>query len=175
MALTGNMIAEAIGGNASIVNYCMFVAVISMLALFYLFTVSIKPDFAILPILPLVLDALLTLFFLIGGIALAAELNVHSCSSSVSSETHVADFAYYTDLCSGLSKGKPRHKRVEESRQAMPRGTSCVRVPLVRFRRLYGIISVLGFGSARWKHAWAQIQRRCASNVPGLNCEQHVH
>ncbi|SLM36279.1 non-classical export protein [Lasallia pustulata] len=82
MALTGNMIAEAIGGNASIVNYCMFVAVISMLALFYLFTVSIKPDFAILPILPLVLDALLTLFFLIGGIALAAELNVHSCSSS---------------------------------------------------------------------------------------------
>ncbi|KAI4132854.1 MAG: hypothetical protein LQ347_002429 [Umbilicaria vellea] len=82
MALTGNMIAEAVGGNASIVNYCMFVAVISMLALFYLFAVSIKPDFAMLPILPLILDALLTLFFLIGGIALAAELDVHSCGNS---------------------------------------------------------------------------------------------
>lgn len=85
MALTGNMIAEAIGGNASIVNYCMFVAVISMLALFYLFAVSIKPDFAMIPILPLILDALLTLFFLIGGIALAAELDVHSCSDLVCS------------------------------------------------------------------------------------------
>lgn len=85
MALTGNMIAEAVGGNASIINYCMFVAVISMLALFYLFAVSIKPDFVILPILPLIMDALLTLFFLIGGIALAAELDVHSCGNSVSS------------------------------------------------------------------------------------------
>lgn len=92
MALTGNMIAEAVGGNASIVNYCMFVAVISMLALFYLFAVSIKPDFAMLPILPLILDALLTLFFLIGGIALAAELDVHSCGNSVSSISLITYF-----------------------------------------------------------------------------------
>ena len=111
MALTGNMIAEAVGGNASIVNYCMFVAVISMLALFYLFAVSIKPDFAMIPILPLVLDALLTLFFLIGGIALAAELDVHSCSNKVSSPRgFTLASACYAHLYSGLLKGQPCHQ-----------------------------------------------------------------
>ena len=60
----------------------------------------------------------------------------------------------------------------------MPRGTSRVRVPLVRLRRLSGVISLLGPGSRQWRHAGPQIQRRCASNVPGLNFvlgEQHVH
>ena len=87
MALVGNAIHMSIGGSPSIINYCMFVAVISMLCLFYLFVVSFKPDFVILPILPLILDALLTLFFLIGGIALAAELKVHSCGNIVSSSS----------------------------------------------------------------------------------------
>ena len=87
MALVGNAIAMSIGGSPSIINYCMFVAVISMLCLFYLFVVSIKPDFVILAILPLILDAVLTLFFLIGGIALAAELKVHSCGNFVSFST----------------------------------------------------------------------------------------
>ncbi|MCJ1322515.1 hypothetical protein MMC15_007864 [Xylographa vitiligo] len=81
MALVGNMIHEAIGGNPSIVNYVMFVAVISMLSLFYLIAATISEGFVIIPILPVVLDALNTLFFLIGGIALAAYLGVHSCGN----------------------------------------------------------------------------------------------
>ena len=84
MALVGNMIHEAIGGNPSIVNYVMFVAVISMLSLFYLIAATISEGFVIIPILPVVLDALNTLFFLIGGIALAAYLGVHSCGNIVS-------------------------------------------------------------------------------------------
>ncbi|MCJ1471457.1 hypothetical protein MMC13_000096 [Lambiella insularis] len=81
MALVGNMIHEAIGGNPSIVNYVMFVSVISMLSLFYLIAATISEGFAIIPILPVLVDAFNTLFFLIGGIALAAYLGVHSCGN----------------------------------------------------------------------------------------------
>jgi len=81
MALVGNMIHESIGGNPSIVNYVMFVSVISMLSLFYLIAATISEGFVIIPILPVVVDGLNTLFFLIGGIALAAYLGVHSCGN----------------------------------------------------------------------------------------------
>lgn len=84
MALTGNMIQEAFAGNPSIVNYCMFLAVFSMLSLFYLFAATANEGFAIHPMLMLALDALNTLLFLIGGIALAAQLRVHSCGNDVS-------------------------------------------------------------------------------------------
>jgi hypothetical protein len=84
LCLAGNMIHDANGGNPSIVNYSMFVAVISMLALFYLFAATANEAFAFHPMLMLAVDALLTLFFLIGGIALAAELGVHSCGNEVS-------------------------------------------------------------------------------------------
>ena len=77
------MIAEAFGGNPSIINYVMFVAVFGMLSLFYLIVVTIKEDFAISPVFPVVADALNALFFLIGGIALAAYLGAHSCSNQV--------------------------------------------------------------------------------------------
>jgi len=80
MALVGNMIAEAVGGNPSIVNYTMFVAVFGMLSLFYLIGAAIIEALAI-PIASLALDALNTIFFLIGGIALAADLGVHSCGN----------------------------------------------------------------------------------------------
>ena len=88
MALVGNMIHEAVGGNPSIVNYVMFVAVISMLSLFYLIAVTFSEGFVIIPILPVIVDALNTLFFLIGGIALAAYLGVHSCGNIVSFSNH---------------------------------------------------------------------------------------
>jgi len=84
MALVGNMIADAIAGNPSIVNYCMFVAVFSMISLIYLIAATVNEGFVIMPILPLIVDALNTLFFLIGGIALAAYLGVHSCGNVVS-------------------------------------------------------------------------------------------
>lgn len=84
MALVGNMIQEAFAGNPSIVNYVMFVAVFSMLSLIYLIAASVNEGFAVLSWLPLVVDGLNTLFFLIGGIALAAYLRVGSCSNEVS-------------------------------------------------------------------------------------------
>ncbi|KAL8731028.1 MAG: hypothetical protein Q9166_003679 [cf. Caloplaca sp. 2 TL-2023] len=80
LALTGNVIAEAFNGNHSIINYTMFVAVFAMLSLFYLIGAAIIESFAI-PLAMLVLDAINTLLFLIGGIALAAYLGVHSCSN----------------------------------------------------------------------------------------------
>ncbi|KAI4170303.1 MAG: hypothetical protein LQ343_005056 [Gyalolechia ehrenbergii] len=79
MALIGNVIADAIAGNPSIVNYVMFVSVFAMLSLFYLIGAAIMESLAI-PIAMLVLDALNTLLFLVGGIALAAYMGVHSCS-----------------------------------------------------------------------------------------------
>lgn len=84
MALVGNMIADAKSGNPSIINYTMFVAVFAMLSLFYLIAGTINENFAISPFFMLAADALNTLFFLVGGIALAAYLNVHSCGNRVS-------------------------------------------------------------------------------------------
>ncbi|KAL9025156.1 MAG: hypothetical protein Q9196_005978, partial [Gyalolechia fulgens] len=82
MALIGNVIADAVAGNPSIINYVIFVSVFAMLSLFYLIGATIMESFAI-PIAVLVLDALNTLLFLIGGIALAAYMGVHSCSRKV--------------------------------------------------------------------------------------------
>lgn len=76
------MIAEAFAGNHSIINYIMFVAVFAMLSLLYLIGAAIIESVAI-PLAMLALDALNTLLFLIGGIALAAYMGVHSCSNGV--------------------------------------------------------------------------------------------
>ena len=84
MALVGNMIADATGGNPSIVNYVMFVSVFGMLSLFYLIAGTISEAFAISPFFMIAADALNTLFFLVGGIALAGYLKVHSCHNHVS-------------------------------------------------------------------------------------------
>lgn len=81
MAITGNMIALAFGGNPSAVNYAMFVSVISMVSLIYLITATVREKFAIHPALMIAVDALNTLFFFCGGIALAATLGVRSCGN----------------------------------------------------------------------------------------------
>ncbi|KAL8686158.1 MAG: hypothetical protein Q9218_007306 [Villophora microphyllina] len=78
LALTGNIIHDAFAGNPSIINYVMFVAVFAMLSLIYLIAASVMEAFAI-PIAMVALDAINMLLFLIGGIALAAYLGVHSC------------------------------------------------------------------------------------------------
>ena len=83
MALTGDIIADAIAGNPSSVNYTMFVAVFSMLCLFYFFLVAFNDRFTIFPWLPVALDALNTLFFFAAAVALAARLHVHSCGNKV--------------------------------------------------------------------------------------------
>lgn len=82
MALTGNMIHDAFGGNPAIVNYVMFVSVFGMLSLFYLIAATIKEDFAVAPMFMVIADGLNVLLFLVGGIALAAYLGVHSCANS---------------------------------------------------------------------------------------------
>jgi len=82
MALVGNMIATAFAGNPSIVNYDMFVAVFGMLSLFYLIPATFNEGFQFHPALMVGLDVLNTLFFLIGGIATAAYLGVHSCGNA---------------------------------------------------------------------------------------------
>ena len=84
MALVGNMIASALGGNPSIVNYSMFVAVLSMLSLVYQIAALHSESFVVMSAIPVVVDGLNTLFFLAGGIALAAYLQVHSCTDAVS-------------------------------------------------------------------------------------------
>ena len=83
MALTGNMIHDATKGNPSTINYVMFVAVFGMLSLIYLTLATVNEGFAVSPFFMLAADALNTLFFLVGGIALAASLNVHSCGNAV--------------------------------------------------------------------------------------------
>jgi hypothetical protein len=83
MALTGNIIADAVAGNPSSINYTIFVSVFSMLCLFYFFAGAFNDGFVIHPSLPLLLDALNTLFFFAGAVALAAKLGVHSCSIQV--------------------------------------------------------------------------------------------
>ena len=83
LALVGNMIHDAFKGNPSIVNYVMFVAVFSMLCLIYLIASTVSEGLTLFPWLPLAVDTVLMLLFLIGGIALAADLKVHSCSNLV--------------------------------------------------------------------------------------------
>lgn len=61
----------------------MFVAVFAMLSLIYLIAATISETFAINPLFMVIADALNALLFLIGGIALAAYLDVHSCGNKV--------------------------------------------------------------------------------------------
>lgn len=84
LAITGNMISLAIGGNPSIVNFCMFAAIFSALSLIYLFAATHSEAFAGHPMGPLIVNALNVLFFFCAGVALAVQLGVHSCGDDVS-------------------------------------------------------------------------------------------
>lgn len=81
IALVGNMIQEAIAGNPSSINYTMFVAVFSMLSLFYLIAAALRESLATPPFLPLLLDVVNTLLFFIAAVVLSAKLGVHSCGN----------------------------------------------------------------------------------------------
>ena len=83
MALVGNIIADAFSGNPSVINFDMFVAVFSMLSLFYLILAAWTESAPGHPIIPLALDVLNTLFFFCGAVAMAAKLHVHSCDNKV--------------------------------------------------------------------------------------------
>ena len=62
----------------------MFVAVFGMLSLFYLIPASVKDSFTIHPMLMVAIDTLNTIFFFCAAVALAADLDVHSCGNKVS-------------------------------------------------------------------------------------------
>lgn len=95
MGLIGNVIAEAFAGNPSSVNYAMFTVAFSLFTLFYLIPASYNPDWAIHPIIVIVVDALNAIFFFCAGVALAAKLHVHSCSNNVSFIVHSARWCPY--------------------------------------------------------------------------------
>jgi len=80
MALIGNVIADAIGGNAASINYAMFVSVISWIALLYGLGAALFERLAI-PILLLVLDGLVMVFSFTSAIVLAARLHARSCTN----------------------------------------------------------------------------------------------
>lgn len=84
MAITGNIIETAFGGNPSVINYTMFVAVFSMLTLFYAIAICFKEEMTFHKLVPSVLDILNALFFFCAGVALAAELGAHNCNNYVS-------------------------------------------------------------------------------------------
>lgn len=124
MALVGNMIADAKSGNPSIVNYTMFVAVFGMLSLFYLIAGTINEAFAIAPMFMVAADALNTIFFLVGGIALAAKLGVHSCGNQVSwNETEVHSPVVKTHDTIGLSQVQWGDQWLRQHEQEVSRGS----------------------------------------------------
>jgi hypothetical protein len=108
MALVGNMISEAKGGNPSTINYIMFTAVFAMLTLFYLIPATCSEKFIGHPIIMLVLDVLNVIFFFCAAIALPAMLRVHSCSNRVwllPVTLRCADFFLHISLSKKIKPG----------------------------------------------------------------------
>lgn len=80
MALVGNVIADAFAGNASSINYAIFVSTFDMLVLIIGIAAAFM-DLSSFGLILLALDGLAALFTLIAGIVLAAKLGVHSCGN----------------------------------------------------------------------------------------------
>jgi Membrane-associating domain len=83
LALSAALVAnQPDGGSPSQVNYDVFVGVFSLLTWFYTVGASsVSPDGLGSPIIVLIMDALNTLFYFAGGIAMAVALRVHSCGN----------------------------------------------------------------------------------------------
>jgi len=84
MAIIGNMIASAFGGNPSVINYDMFTVVFGMLTLFYLIAIAFAEQFTFHKFVPAGLDLLNCFFYFCAAVATAAELGTHSCNNTVS-------------------------------------------------------------------------------------------
>lgn len=107
MALIGNMIAQAFAGNPATVNYAMWTSSFSLLTLFYLVPASFNPDWAIHPIIMIVLDALNFIFFLSNAIALAARLGCHSCGNQ--------EYIHSNEITSGSTNPSKRCREAQAS------------------------------------------------------------
>lgn len=82
LALVAASIDDQFFGNSS-VNWAMFVAVFSMIVVFYGMAAAFVESLA-QPMILGAMDGLATLFNFIAGVVLAARLGVHSCSNRVS-------------------------------------------------------------------------------------------
>jgi hypothetical protein len=90
MALVGSMISTSgwnqiprQGGNAAEVNYAMFLSVWTLFSMLVFVPVALDyGHFDELLVAALAFDGLSLLFYMCGGIALAAAMNVHSCSNT---------------------------------------------------------------------------------------------
>jgi len=80
LALVGNAIATAFAGNPSSVNFAMFVAALSAVAVLYGLAAAFIESLVI-PIVMMVMDGILVVFTFIAGTLLAAKLGVHSCGN----------------------------------------------------------------------------------------------
>ncbi|RKU44396.1 hypothetical protein DL546_004902 [Coniochaeta pulveracea] len=78
-ALIGNVIALNHSGHMVSINFAMFVAVLSWLAVIYGLVASIV-EAVMIPIVLFVLDGLATLFTFIAAIVLSAKLGAPNCS-----------------------------------------------------------------------------------------------
>jgi len=78
-ALIGNAIHEAVSGNPSSVNFAMFVAVLSWVALIAGAAAAFVE--AIPGMIIMAIDGIATLFTFIAAVVLSAKLGVHSCSN----------------------------------------------------------------------------------------------
>ncbi|KAK6602683.1 hypothetical protein H4I95_06620 [Botrytis cinerea] len=79
LALVAASIDDQFFGNSS-VNWAMFVAVFSMIVVFYGMAAAFVESLA-QPMILGAMDGLATLFNFIAGVVLAARLGVHSCSN----------------------------------------------------------------------------------------------
>ncbi|KAI9735947.1 MAG: hypothetical protein M1834_001413 [Cirrosporium novae-zelandiae] len=123
MALVGNMIASAFAGNPSIINYDMFVAVFAMLSLFYLIAADYSESFIIHPMIMLGVDALNTIFFFCGAVAMAAKLQVHSCSNESYTSTN--------SITNGASNTEKRCREAQASTAFLWFGFACFATSLI--------------------------------------------
>ncbi|RDW62686.1 putative non-classical export protein 2 [Coleophoma crateriformis] len=80
-ALVGNVIAEAFAGNASAINYAIFVAVFCWITVLYGLAAAVIESLT-MPIVLAAADGLSALFTFIAGVVLAAKLGVHSCGNN---------------------------------------------------------------------------------------------
>ncbi|KAH1292239.1 hypothetical protein KXX11_009700 [Aspergillus fumigatus] len=107
MALIGNINAMAFAGNPATINYSMFTATFSIISLFYLVPASINLNWAIHPIIMIVLDVLNNIFFLTCAIALAARLECHSCSND--------EYTLHNEITNGAHNRQKRCREAQAS------------------------------------------------------------
>ena len=81
-ALIGNVIASNINGHEAAINFSMFVAVLSWLAVLYGLVATFVESIAI-PVALMALDGAATLFTFIAGVVLAAKLKATNCGGDL--------------------------------------------------------------------------------------------